>query len=435
MFEEEQDFSILQKETDFLSSDILTFKIKFSHCEILLKNVKIIENVESSPFKTHFVQSQTDLKNKEKNKFESKREDSFSGIRSKLEPQKAILPIKKVALPMKKSTSQYLIENEPSEENYFEMPLHQISKIEQKNKPDRSQNENKVNNSLKRIKISENLNQLKTSYEIKSLENSLENFEIEQKNIPRKKSNSKITKVEIISETEQNDSDENQECVSLISNSVKDKSISSQSLEDLLFKPIKKKNSNSRIKPEPTVISPKIDEFQNLRKLRIADPIAQNHSYCPICYSEDMKNKAIIEKCAHSFCVNCIEEWAKQTNLCPLCKVKFNQISIFENEKFSRRQKIEDKKFVYEYMETSEDRIIQNADDFCYVCEKSDNENSLLICDHCLTKCCHIFCTKPKMRHIPEGDWFCDYCVRSGEVFPEYPIACIFGKNRRTNGR
>lgn len=155
-------------------------------------------------------------------------------------------------------------------------------------------------------------------------------------------------------------------------------------------------------------------------------------TYCPICYSDSIPRKVVIDSCKHMFCLDCLEEWIKQTNLCPLCKTRFNRISVFINEKFVEVKNVADKALVYEYLETSEDLLIQNADDFCYVCEKSDFENSLLICDSCLTKCCHIFCTKPKMRFIPEGDWFCDYCVRDKDLRSNYPVAGLFApKSRR----
>ena len=57
------------------------------------------------------------------------------------------------------------------------------------------------------------------------------------------------------------------------------------------------------------------------------------------------------------------------------------------------------------------DIIIQNADPFCYVCDQSGNENFMLICDKCDTKCAHINCLDPPMHFIPEDEWFCDFCV------------------------
>lgn len=35
---------------------------------------------------------------------------------------------------------------------------------------------------------------------------------------------------------------------------------------------------------------------------------------------------------------------------------------------------------------------LRNADDYCYSCNMKCNYNYLLVCDHCNTKACHMFC-------------------------------------------
>lgn len=48
----------------------------------------------------------------------------------------------------------------------------------------------------------------------------------------------------------------------------------------------------------------------------------------------------------------------------------------------------------------------------CSVCNKSDREDELLVCDTpgC-GKATHLSCCKPKLKTIPAGDWFCSGCV------------------------
>ena len=42
---------------------------------------------------------------------------------------------------------------------------------------------------------------------------------------------------------------------------------------------------------------------------------------CSICLSEMNKNKMIsLETCKHNFCKNCIKEWNKCSNTCPMCR-------------------------------------------------------------------------------------------------------------------
>ncbi|XP_068453038.1 bromodomain adjacent to zinc finger domain protein 2A isoform X2 [Clinocottus analis] len=46
----------------------------------------------------------------------------------------------------------------------------------------------------------------------------------------------------------------------------------------------------------------------------------------------------------------------------------------------------------------------------CQVCRKGDNDDCLLLCDGC-DRGCHMYCLKPKITQVPEGDWYCPACV------------------------
>ncbi|XP_051947438.1 bromodomain adjacent to zinc finger domain protein 2A-like isoform X1 [Xyrauchen texanus] len=46
----------------------------------------------------------------------------------------------------------------------------------------------------------------------------------------------------------------------------------------------------------------------------------------------------------------------------------------------------------------------------CLVCRKGDDDEYLLLCDGC-DRGCHMFCLRPKVMQVPEGDWFCPTCV------------------------
>ncbi|KAJ4934878.1 hypothetical protein JOQ06_007659 [Pogonophryne albipinna] len=50
----------------------------------------------------------------------------------------------------------------------------------------------------------------------------------------------------------------------------------------------------------------------------------------------------------------------------------------------------------------------------CQVCRKGDNDDCLLLCDGC-DRGCHMYCLKPKITQVPEGDWFCPHCVAQEE--------------------
>ena len=46
----------------------------------------------------------------------------------------------------------------------------------------------------------------------------------------------------------------------------------------------------------------------------------------------------------------------------------------------------------------------------CQVCRKGDNDEYLLLCDGC-DRGCHMYCLRPKVTQVPEGDWFCPTCT------------------------
>nr|XP_020466274.1 bromodomain adjacent to zinc finger domain protein 2A isoform X1 [Monopterus albus] len=50
----------------------------------------------------------------------------------------------------------------------------------------------------------------------------------------------------------------------------------------------------------------------------------------------------------------------------------------------------------------------------CLVCKKGDNDECLLLCDSC-DHGCHMYCLRPKIIQVPEGDWFCPTCVAKAE--------------------
>uniref|UniRef100_A0A182JS66 Bromodomain adjacent to zinc finger domain protein 1A n=1 Tax=Anopheles christyi TaxID=43041 RepID=A0A182JS66_9DIPT len=52
-------------------------------------------------------------------------------------------------------------------------------------------------------------------------------------------------------------------------------------------------------------------------------------------------------------------------------------------------------------------RSIERA--VCMVCRRKGDANLTLLCDEC-NRACHMYCLKPKLKKVPEGDWFCMLC-------------------------
>ncbi|XP_054161911.1 bromodomain adjacent to zinc finger domain protein 2B-like [Oppia nitens] len=59
------------------------------------------------------------------------------------------------------------------------------------------------------------------------------------------------------------------------------------------------------------------------------------------------------------------------------------------------------------------DKSIMRAS--CQFCGSGENEAQLLLCDGC-DKGYHMYCFKPKMESIPDGDWFCFECQNKNTI-------------------
>jgi hypothetical protein len=46
----------------------------------------------------------------------------------------------------------------------------------------------------------------------------------------------------------------------------------------------------------------------------------------------------------------------------------------------------------------------------CQFCHGEQDEDALLLCDSC-DKAFHMYCFKPELESVPDGDWYCWECV------------------------
>ncbi|XP_009466987.1 PREDICTED: bromodomain adjacent to zinc finger domain protein 2A, partial [Nipponia nippon] len=65
----------------------------------------------------------------------------------------------------------------------------------------------------------------------------------------------------------------------------------------------------------------------------------------------------------------------------------------------------------------------------CLVCRRGDDDEHLLLCDGC-DRGCHLYCHRPKMTEVPEGDWFCSVCVSQAGEYRD-PVSPRRGKKRK----
>ncbi|XP_064494997.1 bromodomain adjacent to zinc finger domain protein 2A isoform X1 [Pseudopipra pipra] len=65
----------------------------------------------------------------------------------------------------------------------------------------------------------------------------------------------------------------------------------------------------------------------------------------------------------------------------------------------------------------------------CLVCRRGDDDEHLLLCDGC-DRGCHLYCHRPRMTEVPEGDWFCSVCVSRAGQYRD-PVSPRRGKKRK----
>ncbi|NXL66880.1 PHRF1 protein, partial [Chordeiles acutipennis] len=129
---------------------------------------------------------------------------------------------------------------------------------------------------------------------------------------------------------------------------------------------------------------------------------------CPICLNT-FRDQAVgtPENCSHYFCLDCIVEWSKNANSCPVDRILFKYISIRAHFGGKILKKIP--------VENTKTQGDDGEDDptFCEVCGRSDREDRLLLCDGCDAGY-HMECLNPPLSEVPVDEWFCPACAPMG---------------------
>ncbi|CAF0943076.1 unnamed protein product [Brachionus calyciflorus] len=173
------------------------------------------------------------------------------------------------------------------------------------------------------------------------------------------------------------------------------KNIKSEKIDHDDIKPV--------IKSEPIIKKEKTTPHTNDIKIK-----SQN---CPICLCNFDFNSQLSspDVCQHIFCLECLQEWSKKVNTCPIDRKTYTHIhikNILNLNQTLRRIKVEDR--TQQHREEYEQDLT-----FCEICRLPNREDRMLLCDAC-DRGYHCECLNPAVDEIPEGEWFCPECVRSG---------------------
>lgn len=127
---------------------------------------------------------------------------------------------------------------------------------------------------------------------------------------------------------------------------------------------------------------------------------------CPICLLRFTTQEiGTPEACDHSFCAECLQEWSKNVNTCPVDRQPFTLILV--------RRHLEGK--VVRQISVDTNRPENNVEDppsdptFCEICGASDREDRMLLCDVCDLGY-HMECLDPPLEVVPLEEWYCPDC-------------------------
>ncbi|KAF9872615.1 hypothetical protein CkaCkLH20_09794 [Colletotrichum karsti] len=124
---------------------------------------------------------------------------------------------------------------------------------------------------------------------------------------------------------------------------------------------------------------------------------------------------ATLVGCNHVVHDRCIRSWAKNSNTCPICRTPFNEVSLSSElngpavDSYAVQDKKQEQEFdIHRWLEENPEDEESEPSVACPVCESSDHEDVLLLCDGC-NAAYHTHCIG--LPEIPETEyWFCFEC-------------------------
>ncbi|XP_041980354.1 PHD and RING finger domain-containing protein 1 [Aricia agestis] len=141
-----------------------------------------------------------------------------------------------------------------------------------------------------------------------------------------------------------------------------------------------------------------------------SDSSEGNSDKCSICLLRFTDQETgTPENCEHVFCFDCITEWSKNVNTCPVDRIAFKSIIVRAclGGRVLRTEEVnvtERRSPSIEYIE------FQDLPTNCEICHSPESEETILLCDGCDLGY-HMACLTPPLTTVPIEQWFCPNCA------------------------
>nr|XP_026501798.1 PHD and RING finger domain-containing protein 1 isoform X1 [Vanessa tameamea]XP_026501799.1 PHD and RING finger domain-containing protein 1 isoform X1 [Vanessa tameamea]XP_026501800.1 PHD and RING finger domain-containing protein 1 isoform X1 [Vanessa tameamea] len=141
-----------------------------------------------------------------------------------------------------------------------------------------------------------------------------------------------------------------------------------------------------------------------------SDSSEGNSDKCSICLLRFKEQEVgTPESCEHIFCLDCITEWSKNVNTCPVDRMTFNSIIVKAcvGGRVLRKEPVK----VIERRPSVEALVVEDPT-VCEICGSIEDEETMLLCDGCDLGY-HMQCLSPPLSEVPADQWLCPNCYVS----------------------